>query len=192
MSARNLTSGFAAALLQPNVRPFDLIEIGFAGGTQYLCGLDFPVDYGGHTYTPALGLMAVEPITETSTSYEGLSLTVAGVSSGSVALALTEKMQGRPITHRMAVLDDAGVLQVDANVWSGLMDAPAFTDSPGGAAVKINAEHLMALWDRPQTRRYTHAQQQALYPDDLGLEFIAQMEQATLVWPKAAYFKKQG
>jgi hypothetical protein len=190
VTARALTSGFAAALQLPHVRTFPLVEIGFTSGTQYLCGLDFAVTWSGNVYSPALGLMKIEPVRETADSYEGLRIDIAGVSSSSIALALGERMQGRPLTLRMALLDATDTLQVDANVWSGLMDTPTFSDGIDSAVVTLVAEHRMATWDRPRTKRYTDAQLQTDFPGDLGLIYVAQLEQQRIVWPKAEFFKQ--
>ncbi|MFM2056035.1 MAG: hypothetical protein RLY71_420 [Pseudomonadota bacterium] len=191
MTARNLGVSFAAALQADHVRLFPLVEIGFASGTQYLCGLDFPVTWSGNTYQPALGLIDIEAIRETAESFEGIKLTISGVTSASLGSAMSERMQGRPLTLRMAVLDAANALQVDINCWSGLMDAPLISDDPNGSAtVTLVAEHRMATWDRPRTKRYTDAQLQADFPGDLGLQYIAQMEQQRIVWPRAEFFKQ--
>ena len=190
MTARNLGAGFSTAITGAHVNLFPLVEFGFASGTQYLCGLDFAVTWSGNTYLPALGLLGIEPIRETADSFEGLKVTISGVSSTTLGSVLSERMQGRTLTLRMAVLDGAGALQVDSNVWSGLMDTPVITDGRDAATVTIVAEHRMATWDRPRTKRYTDAQLQADFPGDLGLQYIAQMEQARLTWPRAEYFKQ--
>jgi hypothetical protein len=190
VTARNLSSPFATALQQAHVRAFALIEIGWTSGTQYLCGLDFAVAYGGNTYTPALGLLKIEAVRETADSFEGLKVEISGVSTSSLAIAMGERMQGRPLTLRMAVLDSSNSLQVDANVWSGLMDSPTIVDGRDSAVVTLVAEHRMATWDRPRTKRYTDAQLQTDFAGDLGLQYVAQLEQQRIVWPKAEYFKQ--
>lgn len=190
MSARNLTSGFAAALLAGHVRAFALVDIGWTSGAQYLCGLDFAVSSGGNTYQPTLGLLNIETVRETADSFEGLKIDLAGVSSSSLAIALAERMQGRPLMLRMAVLDATNTLQVDANCWSGLLDSPLIVDGRDGAKVTLNVEHRLARWDKPMTKRYTHAQLQADFPGDLGAEYIGQTEQMVVTWPQAEFFRR--
>lgn len=191
MGIRNLTSGFAAAVAAGHVQPFPMIELGFSSGTQYLCGLDFAVTWSGNTYLPALGLLNIEPVQETGDSFQGLRIEISGVQSSQLASALSEPMQGRPVTLRLGAVDATNTLQVDSNVWSGLLDAPEIEDGPTAAKITLIAEHRMATWDRPRVRRYTDAQLQASFPGDLGLQYIAQMEQARIVWPTAEFFKKK-
>jgi hypothetical protein len=187
---RALNTGFATAIQAGHVNIFPLVDFAFASGASYLCGLDHAVTWNGNTYLPALGLLEIAEVQETPASAQGLSIKVSGVSSASIALALNEKVQGRLVTVRMAVIDSAGALQVDANVWQGMMDMMQIMDGGDSAIVNITAEHIMATWDRPRTVRYTDAQQQALYPGDLGLQYVAQMESATIVWPARAFFLK--
>lgn len=186
---RALSASFADALQAGHVNVFPLVEIGFASGTAYLAGLDHSVAYGGNTYAAALGLLGIDPMDETEASVQGLRISIAGALSSNIATALTERVQGRPITVRLAVIDAAGALQVDANVWSGAMDTMQIEDSPDGATVVIQAEHALALWDKPRPLRYTDAAQQALYPGDKCCEFVASLAEAQIVWPGKAFFK---
>lgn len=189
MGARNVPTAFATAIAGGHANVFPLLEIGWSGGTQYLCGLDYAVLWSGNTYQPALGLMAIESVRETGDSYEGIRVVIGGVSSTALALALAEPMQGRPITLRMAALSATNTLAVDANCWSGQLDAPLISDGRSSAVVTLQAEHRMATWDRPRVKRYTDATLQRDFPGDRGLEFVAGIENQRIVWPSADFFK---
>lgn len=190
MSARGITSGFAAALAASSVAPFYLVQINFSSGTLYLCGLAHDVVYGGNTYLAALGVVQIEPIRETASSYEGLQLTIGGVKATAIGMTMTEPFKGRAITVRMACIDAAGTMQVDAEAWSGVLDAPVHTiGADGTGSIAIKAEHVLALWDRPITRRWTDAQQQAEFAGDTGLRYVVDLASRRIFWPLAAYFK---
>lgn len=188
MARLSLTSGFTTAMAAGTVRPFPLIDLQFSSGTDYLCGLDHPVVYGGNTYTPAYGVMQIQAIEETAASAEGLQITIMSAPTANIALALTERVQGRPMTLRMALIDDTGTLQVDPNVWSGEMDTLAIDERSGTPVVTLTAESMFAVWDRSRPVRYTNAQQQILYPGDRGLEYVETMAEAPIVWPGKAFF----
>lgn len=185
---RSLSGGFTTALAQPHVTAFPLIELQFLSGTDYLCGLAHDVVHGGNTYLAAGGCIGIEPIVETATQTEGLRITLEGSSAANVALVLSEKVQGRLCTVRLAVLDAAGVLQVDENVWTGLMDTLTLHDDPGQCVASLTVEHMLATWDRPRVVRYTDAQQQALFPGDLGFQYIEEVAEASIVWPGKEFF----
>lgn len=188
--SRGVTSGFAAACLSGHFRPFELIDLYFSSGTSYLCGLDYAVTYGGVSYTPALGLLNISDIEETDTSAQGLELTISGVGASARGMAMAERVQGRLIRLRAACLDSAGAVQVDDAVWIGAMDTMSLTVGAKSDTITIRAEHLLSTWNRPRTVRYTDAQQQAISPGDLGLQYVSQMESAEIVWPSRNFFLK--
>jgi hypothetical protein len=172
-----------------HVNAFPLLELQFASGTDYICGLDHDVVYGGNTYLAAGGCLGLERITETATQTEGLKITLVGSTAANVALALGEKVQGRLAIVRLAMIDSGGALVVDENVWTGLMDVFTLQDDPDNCVAVITAEHMLAVWDRARTIRYTDAQQQILFPGDLGLQYVEEMADANIVWPSLEFFK---
>lgn len=184
--SRGASGAFLAAVALPGAQVFPLVELQFASGTQYLCGLGFDVAWGGNTYQAALGVMSIDVVAETASTYPSMRISLAGATQAAVAWALNEDVQGRPLILRLAALDAANAVQVDANVWTGLMDSISLPDM---RTVAISAEDRRATWDRPRTKRFTDAQLQADYPGDLGLQYVAEMENKRLIWPSAAFFK---
>jgi len=188
-SARALSSGFAAALADPAITKLVLVELGFAGGTEYACTTDFPVTYAGITWQPTYGLLQIGGTAEQAGSYDGVEITISGVTGSNIALALGERVQGRPLTLRLALLV-AGTLVADDNVWRGTMDQLRLRRSDDGTQqVVITAEHQMATWDRPRPSRYTDAEQRALHPGDTACRHVKDAE-TTVPWPDASFFKQ--
>jgi hypothetical protein len=185
---RALSGGFAAALAEAHVDAFPLIELQFASGTDYLCGLDHAVTWNGNTYIGTAGVMSIQSMQETAGTAQGLQIQISAAPTANLALALNERVQGRPIILRLAVIDASGAVQVDPNVWAGLMDTMPIDDSGSNPVISITAEHMLAVWDRSRPVRYTDAQQQALYPGDRCCEFVAALADAQIVWPGKAFF----
>ena len=98
-----------------------------------------------------------------------------------LALALTEHVQGRPVTVLLAVVDGEDLL-VDANVWSGQLDVMSIEDGEA-PIVRISAEHQLIAWEEPAGLLYSDADQQALHPGDKFFEYTASLVEATVVWP---------
>ncbi len=186
---RALVSGFTTAIATGSVNIFPLIEFQFNSGTDYICGLAHDVAYGGNTYLAAGGCVAIDRIAETSTQTEGLKVVLEASNAANISLVLTEKIQGRLCTLRLAVIDSGGTLQVDENVWVGMMDLMALEDSPDSCIINISAEHMLTVWDRPRIIRYSNAQQAALFAGDLGFQYVEEMAEASLVWPGKEFFK---
>lgn len=216
--SRGITDQLASAFASGAIQPFWLLELGFTSGTDYFAGLDHDVDALGHTYTRGLGVMSISPIEDTGDSVQGLQVQVAGALSANIALALTERVQGRPIVLRSGLVvqasearwvDSSGIfrswvtstgapatwgtdgptLLIDPNVWAGTMDTLTIDGRDDSMVVTISAEHPLATWDRPRPVRYTHAQQQLMHPGDLGLEYVASLAEKQIVWPGKAFFK---
>lgn len=180
-------AAFSAAMRAPHVSRFLMGYLGFSSGAAYWCGLPVPVQYSGRTYDPMFGLLHVEPVTETPDSAQGIRLVFSGVTEAAIAAAQTEDVQGRPCQIHLAIVD-GGVLRVDEGVWIGQMDTMSIDDGDEPRIV-ITAEHMMTLWDRPRPVLCSDPEQQSEYPGDLGCQYVARQETASVAWPSADFFK---
>lgn len=188
MSRTSVDAPTLAALAAAHVTSFMLLELGFDSGTQYLTSTPHNVDWGGNTYLAAQGIGSIDPVGETDTEARGLAFTLTAVPQSAIAGALTEPVQGRPITLRMAVVDGA-TLRVDPNVWSGHFDVMSIDDSARGPVIRVTAEHALIAWQQPSGALFSHQDQQAIDATDLFFEFAAQMSDTTIVWPNKSFFK---
>lgn len=186
MSGRSLSAAVASALDAAHVTWFPLVELSLSSGTQYLCGAGHDVAWNGNTYLSLLGLGSIEPVVETDSEQPGLVFTISGVPQSTIALALTEDVQGRAVTLRMATLDSAGALQVDANAWQGLLDVLTSEDAAPTATVRVSAEHILIAWEEAAGLRMSDQDQQRLHPGDLFFEYQSSLVEATIVWPTKA------
>lgn len=185
---RALATAFSTAIQSARIPAFALLEFGFASGTDYVCTLAHDVVYAGNTYVAVNNVLKIASLMETGGSAQGLQIQIAGAPTANLAIALNERVQGRPVTMRMAVIDGAGALQVDTNVWSGLMDTMSIDDSGDQPVITITAEHMLTVWERARPVRFTDAQQQALYAGDRCCEFVADLAERQIVWPGRAFF----
>lgn len=188
MSRTALDAPTLAALAAAHVTSLLLIEFGFDSGTQYLTSAPHNVEWGGHTYLAAQGIGSVEPIVETDADARGLVFTLSAVATSAIAGALTEPVQGRSVLVRMGVID-AGTLRVDPNVWSGAFDVMTVEDSTDGPLIRVTCEHAMIAWQQAKGTLFSDQDQRMVDADDRFLEYVAQMAEATIVWPNKSFFK---
>jgi hypothetical protein len=66
-------------------------------------------------------------------------------------------------------------------IFGGRMDA-ATVELGTICTITVTAESRLVDWERPRVRRYTHEDQQAAWPEDMGLEFVASMSELELIW----------
>lgn len=187
--SRGISTAMAAALAKPNVKLFDLLELQFVGGTERVVSLDFDVTYGGYTWMAGLGVLAISACSEASATAGSIDISISGVSSSNVALALNERVRGRKVILSLACIDD-GTLIVTPNVWTGTMQAIRLSRSEAGDdVVVIRCVSRMADLDQPMPRRYTDAEQQAMYPGDTACRHVKNAERS-IVWPSADFWKQ--
>lgn len=189
MTGRSIDTATATALAADHVEYFPLVHMALSSGDLYLCGAPFDVTHDGNVYRTLYGLGSIEPIGETDGEQLGLAFVVSAVPQSSVALALTEDVQGRTVTLRLAIVD-GGALRVDPVVWQGLLDTMAITGGHN-PTIRVTAEHMLVSWDEPSGLMFSHADQQLLHPGDLFFENTAQMAEATIAWPTAAALKAE-
>jgi hypothetical protein len=185
--SRTISTEVVDALGSDNVPILMFVEMDFPDGFLRCCNAGYTVDWDGHEWLGAGYVGSMDPISETSElQANGLSFTLSGVPPENIALALGQHYQGRACKVWLAPLDATSYVPlVDPMlVFSGRMDT---MDIQVGetATIKVSAESRLADWDRPRVRRYNHADQTAIYPDDMGFEFVEKVAEMELLWGRA-------
>lgn len=180
MSARNLTAEVIATSENSHVDYFPLVKLEFDSETVYLAGLDYNVEYDGHTWLGASRVGSIEKTVETADQIEGLKFTLSGLSDEMIAQAQEEKYQGRAVTVLWCFLDGPD-LHVDPTAWQGAMDVPSIAIGRQSSTITVTAENRMADWQRPRKLMFNHADQQRIDPTDNFFLGIERMENAEIV-----------
>lgn len=182
--ARDITAGVISELDAQELSPIFLIRAEFdSGDVNFWTGYG-SLSYGGNTYTGSGHLLDIEGIRETQELVaNGVDVTLSGLPTSLVALALSENYQGRPLTIDFAVLDsDAAIIADPYQCFKGRMDVMLIEDDGREAKITVTSESdLIGLRDNKE-RRYTDEDQQAEYPGDLGFEFVSLSQDVTLTW----------
>jgi hypothetical protein len=66
------------------------------------------------------------------------------------------------------------------------MDTMQITDAGETSQVRIACESRLIDLQRARERRFTDEDQQELYPGDLGLEYVAGLQEREIAWGKEA------
>lgn len=189
MSRINLPLELLARFQDANVTAFLLLDIQLDSGPQRLASLPFNVEWNGATYLGATGIGTIEPITETSEGAEGMLFRLPLVNQAAIASALTEAIQGRPVTLRLAVVDGT-TLRVDPVVWKGTLDTHDIQGLYGDAPeLIVRAEHQMLVWDTPKGIRLNSADHERRYPGDGFYKYANEMVDKRIRWPAKEWFQ---
>lgn len=186
--SRSLTAEMLAALAAESVPLTLLVELQFGSGTVNLCNLDYDVTYNGTTW---LGAGRVGRISEVQESEDvqayGVSLTLSGVDSSLLAIALGEDYQGRTVRIWLAAFDTSyAVIDAPYLVYRGRMDSMRISAGQQGV-ITLNCEGRLADFQRARVRRYNSADQQMVYPADKFFEYVPQLASGQAIyWGSAA------
>jgi len=164
--------------------------------------------YQGVSWFGTGNLLQIDTIEETSEiAAKGATVTLSGVPSEVLSLALSEPYQGRQAKIYLGTFSKGQLLQEDfayillqdggkifledrktdlTEVFAGYMDQMNIEESEGGSTVTLTIENKLIDLERPRTARFTNAYQKYLYPNDKGLEFVEDLQIKELFWGKIA------
>jgi hypothetical protein len=189
--SRTLTSPVSTALAAESVRLAYLVELAFdTAPLRIWTGKGaFEWTAGGRTFAGYGDLLNVSPVEETeNVEANGLEVTLSGTSPTIISVLLSENYRNRRVRVWLALFDPtSGALLADpVSIFAGRMDVIALTDAGESAQVRVSCESKLIDLKRPRERRLTHEDQQDLYAGDLGLEYVAGLQDKETPWGRKA------
>ncbi len=183
---REIDASVAAASQEEVVRPVVLARLDFAGGVVAANSGNINIDYAGDTYLGVGALGGISAVREASESQPySINLSLTGIESSYISIALNEHYQGRDARIYVGLLDsDHQLIDNPVLIFRGRMDTMDITMGKT-ASIDLKVQSRMVDWDRPRVQRYNNEDQIARYPDDKGLEFVPQMVEKTIIWGRA-------
>jgi hypothetical protein len=181
---RSLGTDFANSLNAAAFQPFFAVHMAFDGGDLRLWTGFGTISFGGNNYSGGGEMLSISGFDETSEiRATGISVVLSALPATIISSALNENYQGRDITVYFGTLDDTGSINDTPYViFKGQMDQMSIQQSAETATVVISGESRLIDLEIARTRRYTSEDQKIDYPNDKGLEFIADLQDKTIVW----------
>ena len=187
------------------VRPFFAVELNFDDNiVRTWTGVGTLVLPDGTSWIGTGQLLSISTIEETQEmSVKGATLTMSGIPSELLSLALSEPYQGRVCNIYFGTLsvgsllkqDGAYILKQDGGkilvetgeegfnqLFSGYMDQMNISDGPESATIEMRVENKLIDLERARVARYTSGYQKSVYPGDLGLDFVESLQDKDIVW----------
>lgn len=153
----------------------------------YLTSADINLDWGGNTYIGGRGL-TVDPVNDQGGELQQMRMSLSGVPSEYVALALGEAIQGKRVIVSTVLMSPATQAIVDVMpLWSGTLDQMPIKHGVETSIISVTAEHRGVAFNRPKGVRYSDAEQRRLFSGDRALEYLVSQSTHQDVWPSAAY-----
>ena len=190
------------------VRPFFAVELNFDSNIiRTWTGVGTLVLPDGTSWLGTGQLLEISTIEETQEmSVKGATLTMSGIPSELLSLALSEPYQGRVCNIYFGTLsfgkilkqDGSYILQQDGSkiqvqtgeagfnqLFSGYMDQMNISDGPESATIEMRVENKLIDLERARVARYTSGYQKSVYPGDLGLDFVESLQDKEITWGRA-------
>ncbi|MDA3835341.1 MAG: hypothetical protein PF495_18325 [Spirochaetales bacterium] len=180
---RDLTTDQLTAVDAPVVRPVLLCRLDFSSGIVGVHSGVGKIIHGGEEYSGLGSYGGISEVTEGSDArpYD-LDLSLSGIPLEFLASTIGEDYQGRAATLFIALLDeDHQSIDTAKQIWSGFMDSPDI-ELGETATIVVHCRGRANDWNRARLLRYTKEQQRSIYPDDSGLDYVAQMTDKTITW----------
>jgi len=179
--SRDLTPTTLAAIDDDVVYPFFAVELFFDSEVLRMWTGQGTFNDGVNDWVGTGNLLAISDIEETAEmSVRGATLTLSGVPSEILSLALSEPYQGRVCNIYFGISGE----NIFNQLFSGYMDQMNIEDGPETSAIELKVENRLIDLERARVARFTSAYQKSVYSDDKGLEFLEDMQDRPLTWGK--------
>lgn len=181
--SRSLTPAITNAIQQTEVFPYFAVEMLFDNTPVRTWTGQGTLTLDGEDYLGVGQLLNISAIEETSEmAVKGATLTLSGVPSSSLSLALTQPYQGRVCNIYFGVIGQVGA----SELFSGYMDQMNITEGAEESTIELMVESKLIDLERARVARFTSGYQKSIYPNDLGLDFIEDLQDRKLPWGRKA------
>ena len=190
--SRTVPASLLTALSQPEVQPFYAVELLFddSDDTRYDEGgylgenaIRLWTGYGdktvnGETYTGSGNLLGISGLEEANDlSAKNITLTLTGIASSIISLALTEPYQRR-LCRVYFGTDDTTAIEV----FSGFMNTMSIEDSGETSTITLTVESKLVRLEKASNRRYTHENHVSRHAGDTFFSYVADLQDKDVVW----------
>jgi hypothetical protein len=185
-AGRSLSANMVTEVSASQLSPILLASFSFSTPVRLWSGYG-TITVGSVTYLGSGSLGTISPVEETTDlAARGINFQLSGVPTALVAVALSENYQGKACSVLFGALDPTGALvSSPVTIFAGRMDVMSINDDGQNATIIMTAENKLVDFRRPREVRYTHEEQQNLYPGDLGLEFVTAIQEKQIYWGNA-------
>jgi hypothetical protein len=182
--SRDITAPVSNALDDAVITPFFAVDLDFDSGPLYVWSGYGDLTIGAKTYLGAGSLLNISSVTETTEmDAKGATLSMSGIPSSFLSVALQEPYQGRECLIYFGVTSSPSDY---VEVFSGELDQMNIEESGDTCVVSVTAENVLIKLERPVVRRFTNEDQKSRFPNDRGLEFVAALQDKDILWGRVA------
>lgn len=192
------------------VYPFFAVEMLFDGDNtiRMWTGVGVLTLDDGTEWVGVGDILGISDIEETAEmSVKGANITLSAVSSEALSLALSEPYQGRVCNIYFGTFSAGRLLQESGSfilledgskiflqtgstgfnqLFSGYMDQMNITDGAETSSIEISVENRLIDLERARVARFSSGYQKSLFPLDLGLDFVEDLQDKEILWGRTS------
>lgn len=204
--SRDLSAALSNSLEDNVVYPFFAIDLEFDSPNTLRLWTGYgTLVYEGISYYGTGELLGISSVEETvEMSAKGATLTLSGVPSEVISLALQEPYQGRVCKINFGMFATDNLLQEDGTsyillqdgsrialesqqtslteVFTGYMNQMSIEEGPESSTIQLSVENKLVDLERSRVARYTSAFQRNRFTGDAGLDFVESLQDQKLTW----------
>jgi hypothetical protein len=204
--SRDLSTVTLESIESDVVYPFFAVELLFDGNNtlRMWTGQGTLVLQDGTQWVGAGSILDISAIEETAEmAVKGATITISGVSSEALSLALSEPYQGRVCNIYFGTFSTGAILQESGSfillqdgskiliestktgfnqLFSGYMDQMNIVDAGDTATIELMVENRLIDLERVRVARFTSGYQKSIYPNDTGLDFVEDLQDKNTAW----------
>ena len=207
--SRDLSTATIDSISDDVVYPFFAVELQFDGNPIRMWTGQGKLVLPDETEWFGLGqLLDISSIEETSEmAVKGATISLSGIPSNLLSLALSEPYQGRVAkiyfgtlssgnilleSGSYILLQDGSRIEVETGerglneLFSGYMDQMNIEEGGDTSTIQMNVENKLIDLERARVARYTSGYQKSIYPLDLGMDFIEDLQDKKIPWGRKA------
>lgn len=164
---------------------FYAVELEFDSGTVRLWNGTHDAQIESNTFTGAGSLLSISDVEETGEiAARGVTMTLSGLDTSFVSTALAENYQNRHARILFGTI--SGSTYTAYTLFRGRMDVMTISEGAESATITLTAENRLIDLERARSYRYTSEDQKALYPNDLGLDYVADLQEKEILWGRTS------
>jgi len=204
--SRDLSALTIEAINEDTVHPFFAVELMFDGDNvlRMWTGQGTLVLADGTEWAGLGTLINISTVEETSElAVKGATITLTGVPSEVISLALSQPYQGRVCNIYFGTFTTGNILQENSDyillqdgskievqstskglnsIFSGYMDQMNIAEASDTSSIELLVENKLIDLERARVARFTSGYQKSIYPGDLGLDFVEDLQDKNISW----------
>lgn len=184
MATRDLSADLKTALAANTAYPLIFAELNFSASVYRLWNGRGIKSWNGYSWTGSGLFVRAGEVGETQNERDiQFTVTLEGVSGLFPSVVLNQAQQNKLCKIWFGLADSAGDVVVDPYLaYRGYLDTVSIDHSAEGSLVTLTYQSENGLLDKASGQRYTDATQQYYYPNDVGFQYVANIENWNGYW----------